>query len=70
MGTREAPVEVPRTILKASDRCDKGGCGARAYVRVILSKGWLDFCAHHHAEAPESLFDKAVYVIDEIWNVG
>jgi len=70
MGRREEPVEVPRTILKASDRCDWPRCGARAYVRVIFSKGSLDTCVHHWNEAPKSLADRAVYIINEDWNVG
>jgi len=31
--------------LTATDRCDR--CGAQAYVRVVLSKSDLLFCAHH-----------------------
>ena len=31
--------------LTAADRCDR--CGAQAYVRVVLSKSDLLFCAHH-----------------------
>ena len=31
--------------LTAADRCDR--CGAQAYVRVVLSKSELLFCAHH-----------------------
>jgi hypothetical protein len=63
------PTVAVRTILKATDRCDWSECGARAYVRVIFSKGSLDACAHHWNEAPDSLADKAVYIIDEIWNL-
>ena len=59
----------PRTILKATDRCDWPSCGARAYVRVLFSKGSLDACGHHWNEAPQKLVDKAVYIIDEIWNL-
>ena len=33
------------TSLSAADRCDR--CGAQAYVRVVLSRGDLLFCAHH-----------------------
>jgi hypothetical protein len=31
--------------LTATDRCDR--CGAQAYVRVVLTKSELLFCAHH-----------------------
>jgi hypothetical protein len=31
--------------LTAADRCDR--CGAQAYVRVVLTKSELLFCAHH-----------------------
>jgi hypothetical protein len=31
--------------LTAADRCDR--CGAQAYVRVVLAKSELLFCAHH-----------------------
>jgi hypothetical protein len=31
--------------LTAADRCDR--CGAQAYVRVVLTKSDLLFCAHH-----------------------
>ena len=59
----------PRTILKSTDRCDWRECGARAYVRAIYSKGSLDCCLHHWNEAPMELADKAVYIIDEGWNL-
>jgi len=59
----------PRRILTASDRCDKRGCGAAAYHRVMFSKGALDFCNHHYDLEPDSLLAKAVYEIDESWAV-
>ncbi|MDR6907485.1 hypothetical protein J2X63_003193 [Agromyces sp. 3263] len=63
------PVEVPRRILKATDRCDKGECAAAAFHRVIFSSGALDLCNHHFEAAPDSLLTKAVYHIDESWAV-
>ena len=42
---------IPSTQLTAHDRCDAGGCGAQAYVRVLLQSSLeLLFCGHHWAE--------------------
>jgi len=67
MGRREEPVEVPRTILKASDRCDWPRCGARAYKRWVLASGALSACGHHAHENSEKLDVLADYFIDELW---
>jgi hypothetical protein len=67
-GIMAAPVEEPRTILTALDRCD-WACGARAYKRWVLESGALDACAHHAAEASEKLDVLALYYIDEIWSL-
>ena len=59
----------PRTILKATDRCDWGECTARAYMRAVFTVGVVDACLHHWAESSEELAAKADYVIDEGWNL-
>jgi hypothetical protein len=64
-----ADIPPPRRILNAADRCDKGGCTAAAYHRVMFSKGALDFCNHHYDLEPDTLLAKAVYEIDESWAV-
>ena len=43
--------QVNATQLTAHDRCDTGGCGAQAYVRVLLKPSLeLLFCGHHWTE--------------------
>lgn len=51
------------TPLTAADRCDR--CGAQAYVRVVLSRGELLFCAHHARRHASAYSDVAVHVQDE-----
>lgn len=50
--TMAAEVITPtaESPLTGKDRCDKGSCGAQAYVRVTLpdGKGELLFCGHHY----------------------
>jgi hypothetical protein len=56
--------------LDASDRCDKGRCGAQAFVIAIFPGGGeLLFCGHHGREYDEILKAQAVVVksyVDEI----
>ena len=62
-----APAE-PRQIftLTPADRCDVGGCGARAYVRVVVSgMSELDFCSHHGHEKRAAMVDLILDFIDE-----
>jgi hypothetical protein len=62
--TVSAAVATDRTPLTAADRCDR--CGARAYVRVILSSGGeLLFCAHHARQHADSLRAVAADIQDE-----
>jgi hypothetical protein len=50
--------------LTAADRCDR--CGARAYLRVLLSSGGeLLFCAHHGREHAPRLQEVAAEILDE-----
>jgi hypothetical protein len=50
--------------LTAADRCDR--CGARAYLRVILTGGGeLLFCAHHAGKYEAELRKVAVDFQDE-----
>ena len=51
------------TPLTAADRCDR--CGAQAYVRVVLAKGELLFCAHHARRHASAFADVALHVQDE-----
>ena len=51
------------TPLTAADRCDR--CGAQAYVRVVLAKGELLFCAHHARRHASAYADVALHVQDE-----
>lgn len=51
------------TPLTAADRCDR--CGAQAYVRVVLAKGELLFCAHHARRHAAAYADVALHVQDE-----
>lgn len=50
-------------ILTAQDRCDQ--CGARAWVRVTLATGTLNFCAHHANQHLDAIAPKALDIIDE-----
>lgn len=50
-------------ILTAQDRCDQ--CGARAWVRVTLATGTLNFCAHHANQHLDTIAPKALDIIDE-----
>lgn len=43
-------------IFDTSYRCDKGECGAQAYIRATLKNdGELFFCNHHGREVREAL---------------
>ncbi|MCI7304664.1 MULTISPECIES: DUF7455 domain-containing protein [Trueperella] len=50
-------------VLTAADRCD--ACNAQAYVRVELSSGQLQFCAHHWRKHMPALEKVAINIIDE-----
>jgi hypothetical protein len=55
---------APTKPLTAADVCDR--CGARAYVRVLLSgDAELLFCAHHARQHAEALARVAVEIQDE-----
>ena len=55
---------APTKPLTAADACDR--CGARAYVRVLLSSSAeLYFCAHHARQHAEALARVAVEIQDE-----
>jgi hypothetical protein len=55
---------APSKPLTAADVCDR--CGARAYVRVLLSgSAELFFCAHHARQHAEALAKVAVEIQDE-----
>ena len=55
---------APTKPLTAADICDR--CGARAYVRVVLSgDAELFFCAHHARKHAEALSKVAVEIQDE-----
>jgi hypothetical protein len=49
--------------LTATDRCDR--CGAQAYVRVVLTKSELLFCAHHGRQHELKLREVAQEFHDE-----
>jgi hypothetical protein len=49
--------------LTAADRCDR--CGAQAYVRVVLAKSDLLFCAHHGRQHELKLREIAREIHDE-----
>lgn len=72
MGTREAPVVAPNTILNSSDRCDVRDCGARAYVRGLFEDirpdqktAAIDMCRHHFLLVPPKFHEQAYHIIDE-----
>lgn len=55
---------APSASLSAADRCD--GCGAQAYVRVVLVGGGdLLFCGHHWNRHSDALGPKVAEVVDE-----
>lgn len=49
------------------DRCDAGGCGAQAFLRVALrDAGTLDFCHYHYPLYEDALSRQgAVIVADD-----
>ncbi|MDR0431845.1 MAG: hypothetical protein LBH48_00785 [Bifidobacteriaceae bacterium] len=51
-----------KPALTAIDRCDR--CGARAYLRVLLRRGQLLFCAHHGREHMPRLSETALEIQD------
>lgn len=52
MNLPKTPVHI-RKELTAQDRCD--GCGAQAYVTVIVNRTGLLFCNHHYNQHKEAL---------------
>ena len=63
---------APVPILNHLDRCDIGGCDARAFVRALFEPlrddqdtSALDMCGHHYRVAPMSLHERAYHIIDE-----
>ena len=51
--------KAAREPLTIHDRCDKGKCGAQAYVRVnITLTSSLLFCGHHWDDVRGPKFDK------------
>ncbi|HEY1919395.1 MAG TPA: hypothetical protein VGH27_27820 [Streptosporangiaceae bacterium] len=55
---------APSKPLTAADVCDR--CGARAYVRVLLTgPAELLFCAHHARQHSDALAKVAVEIQDE-----
>jgi len=58
------PVEEDMDILSSEDRCD--GCGAQAYVLVILEgERALTFCNHHWNLNSAKLIEIAIDIVDE-----
>ena len=56
----------PDLVLNHLERCDCRSCGAQARVRVYLDPlRYVQFCAHHADEQPDSLFADSMYVINE-----
>ncbi len=49
--------------MSALDRCD--ACGARAWVRAVMTSSELLFCAHHGSKHLDALQAEALYVQDE-----
>jgi len=63
------PTMAPSSALDATDRCD--GCGAQAYVRVVLPGGGeLHFCGHHWNRHGDSLRAQAVDITDETHRIA
>ena len=69
----DIPAELPaHPILTHADRCDVGGCNARAFVRGLFNDirddqktAAVDLCGHHYRTVPMSFHEKAYHVIDE-----
>lgn len=64
-------------ILTGADRCDVGGCDARAYARGLFEPvreeqqtSAVDLCGHHYRTAPMSFHERAYHVIDETAAIG
>lgn len=59
------PVPPLPFTLTAADRCDL--CGARAYIRVLISVQYpeLIFCSHHGHELEAALRSVALDFVDE-----
>jgi hypothetical protein len=65
-------VEASHSVLKVGDRCEVGGCNARAYVRGLFEairpdqrEAVVDLCKHHHVERELKFAEQAYHVIDE-----
>lgn len=59
-------VETKVAVLRMSDRCDAGQCGAQAYVKVTGITGELYFCAHHYAKADQDKLEAFAFeTVDE-----
>lgn len=56
-------VEEKVYVLSATDRCDR--CGAEALAWVNLISGDLLFCGHHYADHEDALKPFAIEVVDE-----
>lgn len=54
---------LQRRDLTAMDRCD--ACGARAWVRAVMTSSELYFCGHHAAKHLDALWDQALFVQDD-----
>ena len=60
-----APAPPIPFVLTDADRCDL--CGARAYIRALISVFYpeLLFCAHHGHEMEAALRSAALDLVDE-----
>jgi len=57
-------VTMQPPTLSATDRCD--GCGAQAFVRVVLAEdAELLFCGHHARQHEVKLREVAISIHDE-----
>lgn len=57
--------DAPAVVMTAGGTLTRGGCGAQAYVRVVLAAGTdLLFCAHHYDERAAALAVVGVAVFD------
>ena len=53
-------------VLDHTERCDKRSCGAKAWRRAYVDASrYVQFCAHHANEQPDSPWMSAFYEIDE-----
>jgi hypothetical protein len=68
------PIEGTVFVLNRQDRCDAGGCNARAYSLAAFGSGApysgnressLLFCGHHFREAESGLIMAGARTVDE-----